>query len=982
MKKIVCVQGEFPALSSTFILDEMVGLIEHGLPLENWATRPPADSAGPVHPAVLAHGLLDRTQYLNISDMPNTTEQDWLRKFLARHPFAQLDQIAAFHVHYGNLFRRLEPLFRAWDGFVMVSFHGHDASRFVKVNGPRGYDYLFTRANLITTPTDAMKAVLVGLGCPADKIHVHRYGVDLSQFRPDTRQPSTDGIVRLLSVGRLVEKKGFEFSLRALAELPDLTRVRHQILGEGPLHERLTGLVQALGLEPYVEFLGARNKDTVLEAMRHADALILTSVTAADGDQEGLPVTLIEAQAMGLPVISSYHAGIPELVRDGETGFLVHERDIAGTAAAMQRLIDDADLRARLSAAAPVTAHAHFDIRALNDRLAAHIQEGIDAVGPVGPARVPGASPTADALAAALARIGWAPYRPAFERELDRVDRRRAITAPRASLVLISWMFTPDVLETMRALRAQTPDDVEIVFVNNGAPDADMQPIVPLVDTYIRLHNNTGAYLARNIGAAFATGAVPIFVDDDGLPARGFVQAHLDAFARYDVVAVRGRVLPKRTDIDERYLREHYGHYDRGLTPCPDFPNVEGNSAFRAESFYRVGGWDNQIQFGGGLDLSIRLLALHPDFRTQIYSPDAVLLHDPKMGGASESKIARQEASRKRLIAKHPQWHFFRDFWELYKGREDLLTRKASDIAPRRPAVVAPSVPGKVNLYEKLGQRRWRQKGPLYEPVFERAELLTERVAPAVSIVVVAWQYSDDTLATLQALGAHDRDRVEIIFVNNGASDAEMAAVRPWVDIVVTLNTNTGAYLSRNIGAVFANAPILLFVDDDAMPEGDLVAAHRHAFERFDVVAVRGVVRPRTRNPLNQLAKHYDLGQQPFPVFADIEGNTSYAATAFFAAGGWDDQITFGGGGVELSIRLFSQTNDPRKQIYWPEPVILHDYVETEEHLAKKRVKQEASRARLRQKYPFYDKYLTFWGQFRGRPDTLLPRQTPPQVHA
>ena len=280
---------------------------------------------------------------------------------------------------------------------------------------------------------------------------------------------------------------------------------------------------------------------------------------------------------------------------------------------------------------------------------------------------------------------------------------------------------TVGYLAKLIVLRAQTPDDVEIVFVNNGAPDADMQPIVPLVDTYIRLHNNTGAYLARNIGAAFATGAVPIFVDDDGLPARGFVQAHLDAFARYDVVAVRGRVLPKRTDIDERYLREHYGHYDRGLTPCPDFPNVEGNSAFRAESFYRVGGWDNQIQFGGGgLDLSIRLLALHPDFRTQIYSPDAVLLHDPKMGGASESKIARQEASRKRLIAKHPQWHFFRDFWELYKGREDLLTRKASDIAPRRPAVVAPSVPGKVNLYEKLGQRRWRQKGPLYEPVFEQ----------------------------------------------------------------------------------------------------------------------------------------------------------------------------------------------------------------------------------------------------------------------
>ena len=985
VKKIVCIQSEFPALSSTFILDEMVGLIERGLPLENWASRPPA--VGEIHPAVTEHKLLDRTQYLNLSRMPTRSEEDWLREFVTRHPFAELDHIDAFHVHYGSLFRRFEPLFRAWDGFVLVSFHGHDASRFVRVNGPHCYDYLFERANVITTPSDAMKAVLVGLGCPADKIRIHRYGVDLRQFRPETRQPSADGIVRLLSVGRLVEKKGFEFSLRALAELPDLTHVRQQIIGEGPLQERLASLVRELGLEPYVEFLGAKNKDGVIAAMRQADALVLTSVTAADGDQEGLPVTLIEAQAMGLPVISTIHAGIPELVRDGETGFLVREKDIPGTAAAIQRLIDDADLRRRFSAAAPETALASFDIQTLNDQLAACIRTGIAEVGVVPPARVPWLnrpSPAAEALTAALAKVGWTPYQAIFERHLDRVDRANVIASPRASLVLISWMFTPDVLETVRALRAQTPADVEIVFVNNGAPDDDMRPIMPLVDTFVRLNNNTGAYLARNIGAAFATGAILIFVDDDGLPAPGFVQAHLDAFARYDAVAVRGRVLPKRTDIDEQYLREHYGHYDRGLVPFPDFPNVEGNSSFRAESFYRIGGWDNLIAFGGGgLDISIRLLALHANFRTQIYAPKAVLLHDPKMGAASESKVARQEASRKRLTTKHPQWHFFRDFWELYKGREDLLIKKAGGPAvdPADP-MPAPAVPGKVNLYERLGQRHWRNKAPLYEMSFERADLITERRSPSVSVVVVAWKYSAAIADNLRALGAHDREHTEIIFVNNGGSDADFEAVRPLVDVYVKLTSNTGAYLSRNIGSIFANAPILLFVDDDAMPEGDLVAAHRRAFEDFDVVAVRGVVRPKTKNPLNRLAKHYDLGQQPFPVFADIEGNTSYAAMAFFAAGGWDDHITFGGGGVELSIRLFNQTNDPRKQIYSPGPVILHDYVASEEHLAQKKVKQEASRARLREKYPFYDKYLKFWGQFHGRPDALLRRQPPPEVRA
>ena len=977
-KKIVCFQGEFPALSSTFILDQLVGLIERGLPVENWSTRPSHDTN--IHAAVSEHDLLARTRYMNFRGLnPNGSPERWLQEFIDKNPHADPGGIAAFHVHYGSLFRKLEPFFRAWNGFVAVSFHGHDASRYVRANGADCYAYLFERANLITTPSVAMKESLVALGCPEAKIRIHRYGVDLGTFTPEARETSSGGPVNLLSVGRLVEKKGFEYSLRALAQLPDLSRVHYRIIGDGPLMEPLTALVRELGLDSRVEFQGAGNKAAVLQALRAADLFVLTSVTAEDGDQEGLPVTLIEAQAMGLPVVSSHHAGIPELVRDGQSGLLVAERDIAGIAAAIERLIADPALRHRFSAVAAERARADFNIERLNDTLAGYLRDGIAATPVVTDTDSPLApvvKGTALSLHEALDKIHWTPYQPLFEKQLDGAEMLRPITSPRASVVLISWQFTPEVLQTVQTLYRQRPAEVEIVFVNNGAPEEDMSSVRPYVTKYIRLNNNTGAYLARNIGAAFAEGPVLIFVDDDGLPASDFVQAHLEAFDRYDAVAVRGRVVPKRQDFNAEELRISYSHYDRGARPFPDFPNVEGNCSFRAEAFHRVGGWDNLITFGGGgLDISIRLLTVQPNFRTQIYYPKALLFHDPKMGAQSELKVEKQTASRKRLAAKHPQWNFFREFWEAYRGREDLLIRRVGrKIVDQDDSSAAASVPGKVSLYEKLAQRNWRGKASLYETVFDRAELINDRTSPSVSVVVVAWQYKDAIVDNLRALAQHNRRDLEIIFVNNGGPDDSFAAVKPLVDVYVTLKRNTGAYLSRNIGSVFASAPILLFLDDDALPGNDLVAAHQQAFESYDVIAVRGVVRPRTENPLNQLARHYDLGDTPFPVFADIEGNTSYAAVAFFAVGGWDDQITFGGGGVELSIRLFARVNDPRKQIYSPGPIIYHDYVASQEHLDKKRVRQEESRARLRQKYPFYDKYLKSWGAFHGRSDVLIRR--------
>ena len=227
----------------------------------------------------------------------------------------------------------------------VVSYYGHDVVMYRTRERFETWAWWYTllrkkvfkRAARIVALSEHMKRALVAQGCPDDKIAIVRLGVDLARFdRPRVRH---DGPLRVLMVGREVDKKGFDDGLHACAALRARgIDCRVMVLGTGgPLLPDLRALGGKLDLEVHWPDPSMPTPD----AMADADVLLVPSRTAADGDEEGTPTVIVEGSAARLPIVSTMHAGIPEQVVDGETGFLAAERDRLGLAQALEALARD-----------------------------------------------------------------------------------------------------------------------------------------------------------------------------------------------------------------------------------------------------------------------------------------------------------------------------------------------------------------------------------------------------------------------------------------------------------------------------------------------------------------------------------------------------------------------------------------------------------------------------------------------------------------
>ena len=231
---------------------------------------------------------------------------------------------------------------------LVVHFRGSDLSAWTKFGSQKmRYRRLMRIASGAIVKSQPMRQTLLDLGMESERILISASGANETLFHSSA--PGSAPPV-FLAVGRFVAKKGPLLTIRAFAEL-----VKHYpragvalwMVGEGPLQKQAQDLVRQLDLESVVRFLGAQPQQEVAALMRQVRGFVQHSVVAPDGDSEGNPVAVMEAQLSGLPVVATHHAGIPEVVRHGESGWLVAEGDVGGMAAGLQRLVEDPVLAQR-----------------------------------------------------------------------------------------------------------------------------------------------------------------------------------------------------------------------------------------------------------------------------------------------------------------------------------------------------------------------------------------------------------------------------------------------------------------------------------------------------------------------------------------------------------------------------------------------------------------------------------------------------------
>jgi glycosyltransferase involved in cell wall biosynthesis len=292
-------------------------------------------------------GVLDRTLFRHFGLLP---PQPDLR---ALHPLV-------LHAHFGPGGALALPIARALGIPLVVTFHGADATKETHYRRrlvPRIYGRrlaaLQREAALFVCVSEFVRDRLLARGFPPEKLSVIHQGVELDAAQPAAAEAAGDPYV--LFVGRFVEKKGVSHLIEAMRLLEG--RARLVLIGDGPLSGALRE--EARGLK-HVEFLGWLPNSEVRSWMQGAIALCVPSVTAREGDSEGLPTVIFEAMAEAVPVVGSDHAGIAEAVEHGTTGLLVPEGDPRALAAALASLIERPELRQRLGAAARVAAAERF----------------------------------------------------------------------------------------------------------------------------------------------------------------------------------------------------------------------------------------------------------------------------------------------------------------------------------------------------------------------------------------------------------------------------------------------------------------------------------------------------------------------------------------------------------------------------------------------------------------------------------------------
>ncbi|MCW1718707.1 glycosyltransferase [Pseudoalteromonas sp. A3] len=371
--KITFFLNQFPEPSETFVINQIIGLIKLGNEVNIIATR--KGNIAQCHQSVIDYSLIEKTTYLtseltqdsainirakrilntikplniknklkalNINRFGLHSQSLLLPSIVTRN--SKVFEADIFVAHFGtagvvaNKLRELNLL----KGKLVTIFHGSDISvhSILKIFKD-DYKKLFMTGELMVPISDLWRSRLEELGCPENKIKVNRMGIDSKQFKCRSFDKPLSKKLKIITVARFTEKKGLTYALDAMAILQNQgIEFEYNIIGGGELKSDIENKIAKLALKN-VKLLGFQPQNKVSDLLNESDVFLLPSITAKSGDMEGIPVSLMEAMAMGLIAVSTYHSGIPELITDSKSGFLVPERNAEEIAKVALKIVND-----------------------------------------------------------------------------------------------------------------------------------------------------------------------------------------------------------------------------------------------------------------------------------------------------------------------------------------------------------------------------------------------------------------------------------------------------------------------------------------------------------------------------------------------------------------------------------------------------------------------------------------------------------------
>lgn len=398
--KIAYAVGAFPSVSETFILNQICGACDRGAEVEIHTV--PVEVDFPLHEKIGRYGLMERRKVRQGGGVGYlarilraarivASHPEWLPRWKAVVAAGRADRTATtlsyvsmvetlavsdadiFHAQYGWLGKKLGALRAAgvMKGPLVASFRGGDTTMDV-AGHPEPYQRVKDQIDYFLPISQYLAGILKEkVGVEEERLRIIPSGIDLDKFRYHPRRREMGSKMHILSAGRLVEKKGHEVVIRAVAVMHHelKRRVRLTIVGEGYLRPELESLIRELDLEAVVELTGWMAQEDLIEAQKQADVKVIHSITALDGDAEGLCNAVTEGMASGIPVISTWHGPIPEYVEHEKNGLLVKERDADALVRELKRLYDDPEWAGRLAGEARHTIEERFDLEKTNSAL-------------------------------------------------------------------------------------------------------------------------------------------------------------------------------------------------------------------------------------------------------------------------------------------------------------------------------------------------------------------------------------------------------------------------------------------------------------------------------------------------------------------------------------------------------------------------------------------------------------------------------------